>query len=150
MQQWSLSGHFQGYVPSYWRSSAGAAVLQAVKGQHNKVSAEEAIAAIKRQGDDDADALSAQDEDIIAQLFSQRATQVCSHHLHALLCRQQLHRCLQSLGVVAVCMVLCIRLVSTWYSGTASHGGGKQNQHWASAASTVLQKSCGCHLCCAR
>jgi hypothetical protein len=56
----------------------GAAMLQAVKGQHNKVSAEEAIAAIKRQGDDDADALSAQDEAVIAQLFSQRATQVWS------------------------------------------------------------------------
>jgi hypothetical protein len=49
-----------------------------VRGQHNKVSAEEAIAAIKRQGDDDADALSAQDEAVIAQLFSQRATQVWS------------------------------------------------------------------------
>ena len=63
-----------------------ASTLQAVRGQHNKVSAEEAIAAIKRQGDDDADALSAQDEAVIAQLFSQRATQVGPATLRDALC----------------------------------------------------------------
>lgn len=72
----SVRPRFTAPLKIHTRRSSNSVVLQAVRGQHNKVSAEEAIAAIKRQGDDDADALSAQDEAVIAQLFSQRATQV--------------------------------------------------------------------------
>lgn len=61
------------------RNMIGLEHLQAVKGQHNKVSAEDAIAAIKRGLETDQASLDAEDEEMVRQMFSQRTSQVGFH-----------------------------------------------------------------------
>lgn len=58
--------------------------LQAVRGQHNKVNMEDAIAAVKRSGEMEQASLDAQDEEVMRQMFGQRATHVRSEALRVL------------------------------------------------------------------